>query len=116
MPTIGSGTIPPGAEQNGGDGYTGYPYFFIKSVVRNTSVTIQGYNYPPNTDFTVLMGPMGTKGVGGIAVGSFNSGSGGYIEKTFSIPAALAGSKKIAIRTQGNVFFAYNWFWNNNAP
>lgn len=107
--TAGGGTNPD-------DGYTGYPYFFIKSVVRNTSVTIQGYNYPPNTNFTVLMGPMGTKGVGGIVVGSFNSGSGGYIEKTFGIPAALAGSKQIAIRTQSNVAFAYNWFWNNNAP
>ena len=95
--------------------YTGYPYFFIKSVVRNNTVTIVGYNYPKNTKFNVYMGPNGTKGVGGYFVTSFNSGSGGTINKTFPIPPELVGSTKIAIRTQGNVYFAYNWFWNNTA-
>lgn len=106
-----------GATGGGGvsGSYSGYPYFFIAAVQRNSSVTINGYNYPPNTQFTVYMGPNGTKGVGGYYVTSFNSGAGGNISKTFPIPPELYGSTKIAIRTQGNVFYAYNWFWNTTA-
>lgn len=91
------------------------PYFFIQSVVRNDKVTIQGYNYPPNTKFNVYMGPVGSQGKGGYFVTSFNSGKGGTITKTFPIPPEMVGAQKIAIRTQGNVFYAYNWFWNNTA-
>lgn len=91
------------------------PYFFIQSVVRNDTVTIKGYNYPPNTKFNVYMGPIGGKGVGGYFVTSFNSGKGGTIVKTFPIPPEMYGAQKIAIRTQGNVYYAYNWFWNNTA-
>jgi len=61
------------------------------------------------------MGPMGTKAIGGYYVTSFNSGQGGNLTLTFSIPAEMYGAKKIAIRTQGQVFYAYNWFWNNTA-
>lgn len=106
-----------GATGGGGvsGSYSGYPYFFISAVQRNNSVTITGYNYPPNTKFSVYMGPMGTKGIGGYYVTSFNSGSGGTISKNFPIPPELYGSTKIAIRTQGNVFYAYNWFWNTTA-
>jgi len=25
----------------------------------------------------------------------------------------LAGEQRIAIRLQGEVYYAYNWFWNN---
>lgn len=96
-------------------GYTGYPTFSVRSVVRNDTVTIQGYNYPPNTKFDVYMGPYGTKGVGGYFVTSFNSGAGGSISKTFPIPPELYGSTRIAIRTQDGPFYAYNWFWNNTA-
>jgi LysM repeat protein len=96
-------------------GNYGYPYFFIQAVSRNNTVSITGYNYPTNTKFDVYMGPIGTKGVGGYYVTSFNSGSGGKIAKTFPIPPELYGSAKIAIRTQDGPFYAYNWFWNNNA-
>lgn len=95
--------------------YPGYPYFFIHSVVRNSTVTIQAYNYPPNTKFDVLMGPYGTQGVNGYYVTSFNSGAGGTFTKTFPIPPELYGAQRIAIRTQSPVYYAYNWFWNNTA-
>jgi len=42
-----------------------------------------------------------------------NSGEGGTLEATFAIPAELAGEQRIAIRLQGEVYYAYNWFWNN---
>jgi len=96
-------------------GNAAYPYFFIQSVSRDNTVTIKGQNYPANTKFSVYMGPNGTKGVGGYYVTSFNSGSGGTITKTFPIPPELYGSTKIAIRTQGGPYYAYNWFWNNTA-
>jgi hypothetical protein len=38
---------------------------------------------------------------------------------TFDIPASLKGSYQIAVRLQSNTgsgYFAYNWFYNNNAP
>ena len=48
--------------------YYGYPYFFIASVTTDKTVTINAYNFPANDNFTVTMGAMGTKGVGGIVV------------------------------------------------
>jgi hypothetical protein len=44
----GGGTTP-------GSGYTGFPTFSIVSVVRNSSVTIKGNNFPANDTFNVLM-------------------------------------------------------------
>jgi hypothetical protein len=98
--------------------YSGYPTFSISSVVKNTSVTIKTHNLPPNDEFKVRMGKIGTKAVGGIVVGSFSSGSGGTKTLTFDIPSALKGLKQIAIRfdsTAGSGYFAYNWFWNNGS-
>jgi len=95
------------------DGYSGYPYFFITAVKEDTSVSIKAYNLPKDTDFTVLMGKMWTRGINGIKVTTLNSGEGGTLEATFNIPAELAGEQRIAIRLQGEVYYAYNWFWNN---
>ena len=99
-------------------GYTGFPTFSITAVVKDSTVTISGVNFPPNDTFTVLMGPYGTKGVGGTNVGSSTTGSGGSLSATYNIPASLAGSAKIAIRLQSPTsgYFAYNWFWNSSAP
>ena len=95
------------------DGYSGYPYFFITAVEKDTTVSIKAYNLPEDTDFTVLMGKMWTMGINGIEVTTLNSGEGGTLEATFTIPAELAGEQRIAIRLQGEVYYAYNWFWNN---
>ena len=95
------------------DGYSGYPYFFITAVKEDTSVSIKAYNLPKDTDFTVLMGKMWTMGINGIEVTTLNSGEGGTLEATFDIPVELAGEQRIAIRLQGEVYYAYNWFWNN---
>jgi hypothetical protein len=105
------------ATSSSGTAYTGVPTFSIDSVVVDTSVTIKGVNFPANYTFDVLMGPYGTLGIGGTKVASFGSGSGGNFTATFNIPAALAGSQRIAIRLQSTTggFFAYNWFWNNTA-
>jgi len=104
--------VPP-AQPEPGDGYSGYPYFFITAVKEDATVSIKAYNLPKDTDFTVLMGKMWTMGINGIEVTTLNSGEGGTLEATFNIPAALAGQERIAIRLQGQVYYAYNWFWNN---
>jgi len=94
-------------------GYVGIPTISIAAVVKDSSVTIYGYNFPPGQTFNVLMGPYGTYAIGGIPVASVsNSGS---FSATYSIPSALAGYDKIAIRleTGNGYYYAYNWFYNN---
>lgn len=99
-------------------GYTGIPTFSITAVVRDDTVTIKTNNFPANYDFRVLMGKMGTKGIGGVHVTTINSGTGGTFTGTFDVPASLAGENRIAIRLEATTggFFAYNWFFNNTYP
>lgn len=108
---------------NGGNGtttpgYTGIPTFAITAIDKGDMVTIKTHNFPANIDFKVLMGKMGTKGVGGTTVTQINSGSGGVFTKTFDIPASLAGEERIAIRLEAlsGEYFAYNWFFNATYP
>ncbi len=99
-------------------GYSGFPTFSISAVVKDQTVTISGKNFPKGDTFTVLMGKYGTKGIDGINVGSTDSGAGGTLSATYTIPASLAGETRIAIRLQSSTsgYFAYNWFWNSTAP
>jgi hypothetical protein len=100
-------------------GYTGIPTMWITKVVANSEVTFQTYNYPPNQTFTVTEGRMGTRGINGIVVGQFNSGTGGSFQITVPIAAALAGSSQISIRAQtshANPYYSYNWFFNSTTP
>jgi hypothetical protein len=98
------------------------PTFSIINVIPDTSVTILTYNFPANRTFDALMGPISTRGVGGIKVATINSGAGGSFTVTFDIPAALFGQYQIALRlenTTGSGYFAYNWFYNrrySNVP
>ncbi|NLE83282.1 MAG: hypothetical protein GX603_02060 [Chloroflexi bacterium] len=94
-----------------------HPSFSIKAVVKDTSVTISGINFPADTDFTVRMGKMWTQALGGIEVAQFNTGAGGNIEAVFDVPAELTGLPRIAIRVDAHTggWYAYNWFWNSTA-
>jgi hypothetical protein len=99
-------------------GYSGYPYFFIESVVQDASVTIKAHNFPANGSFKVRMGAYGSYGIGGTVVATTDSGTGGSFTATYNIPAGLKGSYRIAIRLENPTtgYFAYNWFYNNTAP
>ena len=104
-------------------GYTpgsaaGYPYTVIGTVVEDISVTITGYNFPPDQTFTVRMNTYGTLGVGGTVVGTKDPSSSSTFTATYAIPASLAGASKIAIRFDSpNGYYAYDWFTNNaDAP
>lgn len=106
-----SGTTPPPS-----DGYTGIPTFSIVSANADQDVTILTNNFPANQPFTVTIGEMGTLGVGGIVVGTIESGDGGAIQKTFSIPVELYGRSQLSIRAQtahSSPYYAYNWFYNS---
>ena len=106
-----------GASTSTGTSYYGIPVIVITGVVRDNEVTFQTYNYPSNQDFTVTMGPMGTRGINGTVAGSFNSGSGGSFSQTMPIPTELAGSYQISIRAQTShpyPYYSYNWFYNNS--
>jgi hypothetical protein len=74
------------------DGYTGYPYSSLESVVKDSKVTIKAYNLPADYEFKVLMGKMWTRGIGGIEVATLNSGEGGTLTATYNIPSDLVGS------------------------
>lgn len=98
-------------------GYVGIPTFKITAVTQGQTVTIVTDNFPAGQTFYVTMGKMYTQGIGGHDVGILESEAGGTLERTFTIPAALANDGRIAIRAQTahtNPYYAYNWFWNNS--
>ena len=98
------------------DKYEGYPTFTILNVVQDQIVTVRGFNLPPEHIFEVYMGEMGTRGVDGIKVATFPSTCGDFPEFTFTIPAALHGLNRIAVRMQSITkpdYVAFNWFHNN---
>ena len=114
-PTLTPTAIPTAGPTSTGPvaGYVGIPTFSISSVVKDQSVTISAVNFPPGQTFTVRMGAFGTMGIGGTTITTFNTGNGGSFTATYPIPAAIAGSTKIAIRLETGYYYAYNWFWNN---
>lgn len=101
------------------DGSGGYnssvtPFLSILNVVTDGEVTLQTYNFPPDKDFLVTMGPMGTRGIGGYVVGTQNSGEGGSFIATYPIPQQLYGSDMISIRLESTSsgHYAYDYFTN----
>ncbi len=108
-------TTPTKTATPAGTAVKGIPTFSIVSVVEDTSVTIKTNNFPAGKTFVVRMGAFGTKGIGGVEVGTTESGSGGSFEKTYNIPASLKGSARIAIRMDSTTggYFSYNWFYNS---
>jgi hypothetical protein len=93
------------------------PTTSIVSVVPDSKVTIQTYNFPAGMNFDVRMGLYGTQGINGVLVTTINSGSGGSFTATFDIPASLYGQYRIAIRLENLYYgyYAYDWFYNNTS-
>ncbi len=101
---------------SGGSGYVGYPTFSIASVKQDQEVTIAPHNFPPNDTYVVRMNYYGTYGIGGWEVATVTTDANGALSQTtFSIPSALAGQYRIAIRLESPTthYYAYNWFYNN---
>jgi hypothetical protein len=96
--------------------YSGHPYITITKVDRDNTVTFRATHLPPDDAFEVFIGKMGTRGVKGIDVDSFDTGDGGSLTMTVDIPSEFHGDRRIAIRIQSATesgYFAYNWFYNN---
>lgn len=90
------------------------PTISITSVQRGESVSFQTYNYPAGQTFTVRMGKMGTRGIGGEVVGTLDSGAGGSMSASYTIPESLEDEYQIAVRLDSNLgFYSFNWFYNN---
>jgi hypothetical protein len=91
------------------------PTINIVGVQQGVSVSIMTKDYPAGQTFTVRIGEYGTLGIGGIVVGTLNSGAGGSVAQIFNIPAELASRAKLAIRLDSPLgYYSYDWF-NNNA-
>lgn len=92
------------------------PSFSIKSVVKDSKVTVNAVNLPKNDVFLVAINTYGTPGIG-VTTALINTGGGGSQELTFNVPDAIKGNPRFSIvmisPTSG--YYAYNWFWNNNA-
>ena len=91
----------------------------VTEVKKGKSVTINISNLPLKKDFVVLMGKMGTNGVGGIEVGSVSTKTDKILTGTFDIPKNLQNRDEIAIRIEaedGSYYFAYTWFENKDLP
>ncbi|MDW8327763.1 MAG: LysM domain-containing protein [Anaerolineales bacterium] len=95
--------------------YVCCPSFRIVAVERDKTVTIETTNFPAGLRFDVRMAARGNQAIGGLPVGTQDSGAGGRFRATFNIPATLAGLNQIAIRLEhtGTGYHAYNWFYNN---
>jgi hypothetical protein len=100
------------------NGQATHPLTNVTAVVQGTSVTIHGTNFSTNDSYTVRIGAYGTKGVGGIVVGTQNTDSTGVFTATYTIPASLAGSAKLAIRFESAAlgYYCYDWFNNTTSP
>jgi hypothetical protein len=92
------------------------PFTNILNVVPDGEVTLQVFNFPPDKDFIVKMGPMGTRGINGFVIGTQNSGEGGSFIATYPIPPQLYGSDMISIRMESTSsdHFVYDYFQNKD--
>ena len=95
-----------------------YPYTQVTAVVKDGTVTFSGFNFTKYDTYTVTMGPIGSKGVGGFIVAEKATGASSTFTETFTIPAGLYGADRIAIRfqSQNTPYYAYDWFYNSNLP
>jgi len=99
--------------------YYGYPTFSIAKVVADTRVKIAGSNFPPNDTFLVRMNWMFTRGIAGTIVETVTTDADGNLSDVkFNIPSYLYISNRIAIRLESPTtgYYAYNWFYNSDAP
>jgi hypothetical protein len=88
----------------------------VIKIVQAQTVTLQMDNFPPDITFTVKMDVYGNSGIeagqniyalNGIVVGFTNSGKGGTLQATYTIPDALRQTAKLHILAISMPYFAY---------
>jgi hypothetical protein len=94
----------------------GVPTFGVMSVVGDSTVTIMTSEFPAKSQYTILMGPYGSRGLGGTMLGTFNTDAGGQMILALNIPATLKGYSPIDIRIEfPDGRYAFNFFYNITA-
>jgi hypothetical protein len=99
--------------------YSGYPTFSITAVDKDDWVKIAGKNFTPNDEYIVRLNWMHTKGIAGSIVDESKTDANGNLQDVeYPIPDFLKGSYQISIRleSKNSPYYAYNWFYNNDAP
>lgn len=87
--------------------------FDIITIIKDESITIRTRDFPVRTDFVVIMGKATNKAKDGVQAATWNSGKGGIVEATFSIPEEIKGERIIGVRIESkDGYTAYNWFIN----
>ncbi|NIV12212.1 MAG: hypothetical protein GWN62_13320 [Aliifodinibius sp.] len=73
-----------------------------------------GKNFTTDDTYDVYIGKFGTKGVGGVKVGTQATDANGKFTGTYAIPASLQNEAKLAIRfvSPAAGYYAYDWFVN----
>lgn len=92
-----------------------YPHTVVNKIIKNDSVKISGFNFTKNDEYTVRMGPFGTKAIAGIVVATLETGDDSSFTKKFTIPSGLEGVSPIAIRfeSENSNYYAYDYFYND---
>jgi hypothetical protein len=91
-----------------------FPYFVINSVVKDSKVTVSGFNFTKNDTYYVRLAPFGNEGIGGEIVAEYETNDDGTFTATFDIPASLTGVNMVAIRfeSKASEYYAFNFFYN----
>lgn len=111
-----------GSSSSGGAGYppngaNTIPATNITNVTAKQDVTVKGTNFTTNDTYNVYIGKFGTKGVGGVKVGTQDTDANGKFTETYLIPNSLENEGKLAIRfvSQNTGYYAYDWFVNTGS-
>lgn len=98
--------------------YSGYPYFTISKVKKNTNVTIMAENLPEGEIFDVMLSNYQDGSFEPVKAGTLDASKGGSLESSFTIPEDLKDVHQIAVRLTGTKtgYFAYNFFFNSDYP
>lgn len=95
-----------------------FPTFSVSAVQQDNTVTITTYNLTAGDTYLVYIGAYGTLGIGGVQVESVETGAGGSLTVTITIPSEWHGADKLAIRLESALsgYYAYSWFENSDLP
>ncbi|MCB2180186.1 hypothetical protein KQH54_03590 [bacterium] len=93
------------------------PSTSITNVNAGVDVKVAGTNFTTTDTYTVYIGKFGTKGVGGVKIGTVDTDASGKFTETFAIPTSLKGEDKLAIRfvSLATGYYAYDWFYNQGS-
>jgi hypothetical protein len=88
------------------------PYIRFAGVEQNESVTVEAFNFPPNVNLSVRVGPYYTFFRDYVIVTNVNSGSTGAFKFTINLPEVVEDEELVTVRLDGGGRYAFNAFKN----